>query len=114
MQEVIAGDTINLSGTLYSDIDNDVVYNIPTDGTITLTAFITDRRRNKTIVPAVQIAKTDPGNDWDNGIFKLKFTPENSQSLKAYDGDIVYLALRVKSNTDQTTFKRKLKAIKMP
>jgi|GEM_PF-6567189 len=88
--------------------------NIPTDGSATLTAFVADTKRNKKIIDEAPILHTSDGNDWANGVCVAEFDASSAAALAKYDGDIIWLAVRVIINSKPKTLKAEVKAVKMP
>jgi len=112
MVEYIAGNTIKQSATLYTNKSLDDVMVIPVSSI--LIAYIADKKRNKVVVQPVQILSTDDGNDWQNGVVTAVFKSSDTASLRQYDGDTLWIAIRVQHSSSYTTFKQQIKAVKMP
>lgn len=107
MIEYISGDTITQRATLYIDVDNNVPLVISNDHV--LNAYIVDYKRNKMVVENGIVNVIDA----DNGVIEVLFNSTQTESLKSYDGDILWLAVTLSLGINKITFKQRFKAVKM-
>lgn len=107
-----SGDTIDETAILWEDKAANKVFQIPNDATVT--AYITNPKRQKIIIPAVAINYTSSGNDWPFGKIRIVIDKANTDVLSDYDGKQVCLIVKVLIGQDLRKFKRGVKAVKIP